>query len=301
MAKENIDDDSSGGFIGITSQAAITPMNAEALAGGAFAGGLIRVVPKSSKLNQNSNSTQIDAFRPLRFLLVLGDSLRRIELAPALIIFSPTNVMTESGNFEGSCGGDFSYTLNFNRVSERFSGNLSFRDYCNDGFTISGKTDIDGSFEVSSGDFDTAAFLFDSLSDGSQTLAGEISIDFSDTPILASFTAYITDEQVGKVYWIKDYSMNLFKLDGHIEIEIFGTFYHPDNGFVILTTSDPFIVHDEDYWPTSGQLVIQGDGGTKAQLMALDQLHYGIEADTVGDGILDWDSGILNWNDSPSE
>ena len=91
---------------------------------------------------------------------MLGDSLRRIELAPALIIFSPTNVMTESGNFEGSCGGDFSYTLNFNRVSERFSGNLSFRDYCNDVFTISGKTDIDGSFEVSSVYIYKSPFLF---------------------------------------------------------------------------------------------------------------------------------------------
>lgn len=296
--EKKIDDgDSSRGFIGIISQATINPENAGHLTAGAFAGGLTGVEIQSSQLYQNSNSPQIDGFNPLRFLIVLGDSLRRIKFAPAQISFSRTDVIIENGNFEGSCGGDFSYTLNFNRVSERFSGNLSFTDYCDDGIIISGETDVDGSFELSSGDFDTATFLFDSLSDGSHTLDGEIAIDFSDTPILASFTAYSTDKHAGSVYWIKDYSMNLYELVGHIEIEIFGTFYHPDYGFVTLTTFDPFIVHDEDDWPTSGRLVIQGANDTTAQLTAIDRLRYRIEADTEGNGIFDWDSGIFNWND----
>jgi hypothetical protein len=296
--KKIADNDSSGGFIGITSQAAITPMNAEALAVGAFTGGQTSVASQSSELNQRPNLTPINAFRPLRFPLALADSLRRIELDPARIIFSRTTVINESGKFEGSCGGDFSYTLNFNRVTEKFSGNLSFRDYCDDGIIISGETDVDGSFEVSSGGFDTATFLFGSLSDGSQTLDGEISLDFSDTPIMASFTAYSTDEHTGRVYWIKDYSINLSELVGRMEIEVFGTFYHPDYGFVTLSTLDPFIVHDEDDRPASGRLVVQGDHNTRAQLIAIDQLHFGIEADPEASGIFDWDSGILNWNDS---
>jgi hypothetical protein len=288
--KDNIDDGSSDGFKGITSQAVITPINAEALAAGAFAGGLTSVVSQSQKLNQSSKGTQIDTFRPFRFPLVLGDSLRRVELAKEPIIFSRENVITQSDNFEGSCGGDFSSTLNFNRTSKRFGGNLSFRDYCDDGIIISGEIDVDGTFKASSGDFDTATFLFDDLSDGSHTLDGEISIDFSDTPILATFTAYSQDESTGQVYWIKDYSINLYELVGRIEIEIFGAFYHPDNGFVTLTTSIPFVVLDEDDWPISGQLIIQGDNDTEAQLIATDQLHFRIETDTEGDGVFDIES-----------
>jgi hypothetical protein len=295
--KENIDDDSSGRFKGITSQAEITPMNAEALAAGAFAGGLTSVVSRNLELNQSSKSIQIDTFRPLRFPLLLGDSLRRIDLVKAPMIFSRTDVITESDNFEGRCGGDFSYTLNINRVSKRFSGNISFRDYCDDGIILSGKANVDGTFKVNSGDFVTATFLFDDLSDGSHSLNGEISMDFSDTPILATLTAYSQDEHTGQVYWIKDYSINLYELVDRIEIEIFGTFYHPDNGFVTLTTSSPFVVLDEDDWPVSGRLIIQGDNDTKARLIALDQLRYRIETDTQGNGIFDCNSGIMNWTD----
>jgi hypothetical protein len=68
-----------------------------------------------------------------------------------------------------------------------------------------------------------------------------------------------------------------------------------------LTTSKPFVVHDGDDRPTSGQLVIQGDNDTMAQLTALDQLRYRIEADSAGKGFFDWDSGILNWQEPPSE
>jgi len=288
-------DESSGGFIGVASQAAITSMNAEALAVGGIAGGLTTGVSGSLKLNQNLKTAQSDVFRPLRIPLLMGDSLRRIEFGTALNTFDPANVLTESDILEGSCGGDFSYTLNFNRISGQFSGNLLFTDYCDDGIIISGETDVDGTFEVNSAEFLTASFSFEDLFDESHILDGEISMDFSDRPIIATFTAYSEDKDSGKIYWIRDYSINLSEFTGHIEIEIFGTFYHPDNGFVTLTTSEPFVVFDEDDWPTWGQLIVQGDNDTNAQISAIDHLQYRIEADTDGDGIFDWNFGILKW------
>ncbi len=285
------------GFIGITSQAIISSSNSEDLSGGAFAGGLTSAEVASARLNQGLIEAQIGAFRPLRFPSVLGNSLRKIELSPALIIFSRTRIITESGNIDGSCGGNFSYTLNLNKLSEKFNGNITFENFCDDEIIISGKTEVDGAFEISSGDFITAIFSFGDLTDGSLTLDGEISLDFSDSPIIATFTATGKDTGSGKVYWIKDYSMNVTELIGLVEIEIFGIFYHPDYGFVNLTTTDPFVVHDGDDWPTSGQLVIEGGKNSKAELTAINHLSCGIETDTDGDGILDWDSGILNWTD----
>ena len=187
--------------------------------------------------------------------------------------------------------------LEFDRVSQSFNGSILFEDYCDDGILVSGQTDVDGYFEIRTENFITANFLFESLTDGYLTFEGEISIDFSNTPILVIFTAYGTDPNTGTVYWIDDYSITLVELVGHIEIEVFGTFYHPDYGFVVLNTFDPFIVHDGDDWPTSGQLMILGDKATKARLTAIDQLHVAIEADTDGDGLFDWDSGLFSWND----
>ena len=295
--KEQTDDQTTIGYTGSTLQAEITPLNAESLAAGSFAGGQSSTASKSLKLSQRTDPAQIDVFRPLRFPLLLADGLRRIELDTELNISKHSNVITESNNLEGSCGGELSYTLTFDRMSGKFSGDLILTDYCDDGITVSGETDVDGTFEASSGVFDTATFSFNDLSDESHTLDGEISLDFTETPIVATFTVYSKDKKSGQVYWLKDYSINLYELPGRVEIEIFGTFYNPDSGFVTLTTTEPFVVFDEDDWPASGQLVIQGDSASHAQLIAMDQLHYRIEADTQGDGIFDLNSGILNWTD----
>jgi hypothetical protein len=291
------EDESSGGFEGLTSQAAITPANAESLAAGAFAGGLSGTASQSLKLSQRSYSGQTYVFRPLKYPLILVDCLRRIELDVELNMSGLSSIITESNSLEGSCGGSLAYTLTFDRISGKFSGDILFADYCDDGVEISGDTDVDGTFEATSGVFETAAFSFDNLSDDSRTLDGEISLDLSDTPLLADLAVYSKDNQTGKVYWLKNYSLNLFEFFNRIEIEIFGTFYHPDNGFVTATTSEPFMVFDEDDWPSSGRLVIRGDGATRAQLIAIDELQYRVEADTDGDGTFDWGPKIFRWTD----
>ena len=295
--EENNGNDSSIGCVGINSQAAINATNAEELTGIALAGGSANIEPKGFASNQVSNDAQSAEFLPLRLPLVLGDSLRRIELKSIITIFRHTDFITESSNFDGSCGGNFSYNININKVSEKFSGSLTFEDYCEQGINISGKTDVEGEFDGEFGDIETATFTFEDLTDGFLTIEGDIAMDFTDSPIIATFNAYSTDDSSGDVYWIKDYSMNITELIGNFEIDVFGTFYHPDHGFVYLTTSETFVVHDDDDWPTSGQIVIQGDKNTRAQLTAIDHIHFGIEADTNGNGIFNWDSGFLNWND----
>lgn len=294
------DDESSSGFIGITSQASINSENAGRLAGGAIAGGLTSIESQSTKLMRRDVNYQIDAFRALRFPLVMGDSLRKIEISPSLIKFSRTNFINENGLIESDCGGVVSYRLSFNRDSERFTGSLLFEEYCDGGLTIDGQVDVDGTFDKGSGDFITANFSFYDLSDASHSLDGDLLIDYSDKPILVNFSAYCTDKHTGKTYWIKKYSLNIIEYIGHIEVEIFGTFYHPDYGYVSFKTSQPFILHDTDDWPASGQLVIEGDNDTIAQISAIDQFHCRIEANTNGAGIFDWDSEIIDWEDSPS-
>ncbi|MGD9302339.1 MAG: hypothetical protein PVI13_12245, partial [Desulfobacterales bacterium] len=193
-----------------------------------------------------------------------------------------------------------SYNLLFNRESEKFSGSFSFEDYCDGGLTISGEVDVDGTFDKDSGDFITADFSFYDLSDAFYSLEGDVSIDYSTTPTLVNFSAYCTEKHTGRIYWIKNYSMNITEYVGYLEIEIFGTFYHPDDGYVSFKTSQPFILYDTDDWPTSGQLVIEGDHDTIAQLTAIDQVYCRIEVLTNDLGLLGWDSGIIDWKDSPS-
>ena len=284
-------------FAGRTSQAVIDSTNATDLSGGAFAGGISRIEAARAGFKQDSMTTQIGAFRPLRLPLVLQDSLQQVELASKVVSLFKPAVETRSGTLTGDCGGRLSYSVDFICESRTFNGSFSLENYCDHGITISGETDINGTYGIDTGDFTTAHFSFANLADGYITLDGKISIDFLHPPITATFSAHSKDIESGRVYWIKDYSMNITEFAGFREIEIFGTFYHPGYGFVNLTTSEPFIVHHEDDWPTSGVFVIQGEKNTKAELSAQDQLTCSVAADTDGDGVFDWDSGILNWKD----
>lgn len=289
--------DTETAFAGRTTQAVIDSANAKNLSGGAFAAGITRFEAARAGFNQDSMATRIGAFRPLRLPLVLQDSLQQVEKASKVVSLFKPAVETRSGALQGDCGGRLSYSIDFIAEFGSFDGSFAFDNYCDHGITISGETDIDGTYEVGTGDILTAHFSFATLTDGAITLDGEISIDLLHQPITATFTAHSKDSEFGRVYWIKDYSMNITEYAGYIEIEIFGRFYHPDHGFVNLTTTEPFIVHDEDDWPTSGLFVIQGDKNTKAELSARDQLTCSVAIDTDGDGVFDWDSGTLNWMD----
>jgi hypothetical protein len=289
--------DTNIGFIGISSQAAIKSTNAENLVSSAFIGGATDVQPIRSLLNRSVISTQASTFRPLKFSQLIIGSLRKVELDQFDVVHSQSDVMTKNGKFTGDCGGSFSYTLEFDNESQRLNGDILFEDYCDDGILISGQTDVDGYFDMLTGDFIAANLLFDNLGDEYFTFEGEISIDFSDVPIKVILAAYSTDNQTGNVCWLDEYNIALTERIGRIEFSIFGTFYHPEYGFVVLTTSDPFIVHEGDDWPSSGQLNILGENATTAQLTAIDHLHTGIAADTDGDGLLDWESGLLNWSE----
>ena len=289
--------DSKTDFAGRTTQAVIDSTNAKNLSGGAFAAGISRFEAARAGFNQDSTVTQIGAFRPLKLPLVLHDSLQQVEIDSKIVSLFKPAVETQSGALQGDCGGRLTYSIDFISESGIFNGSFSFENYCDHGIAISGETDIDGTYGVDTGDYSTAHFSFANLTDGDITLDGEISIDLLYPPITATFSAHSLDSKSGQIYWIKDYSMNITEFAGYIEIEIFGTFYHPDYGFVNLTTAEPFIVHHEDDWPTSGLFVIQGEKNTKAELSALDQLTCSIAADTDGDGVFDWDSGTLNWKD----
>jgi hypothetical protein len=295
--KDSEDGESPTVFTGSTSPAVIDSTNAKDLSGGAFAGGMTRLESESSEYDEDLRETQIGVFWPLRLPMVLKDSLQKAEIAgPATALYKPA-VETRSGTIAGSCGGNLSYLMDIIAESRLFDGSFRFENYCDHGIAISGETDFDGSYGIDSGDIRTAHFSFADLADGQVTLEGDISLDFLHPPTTVTFSAYSKDIESGQVFWIKDYAMNITEFARYIEIEIFGAFYHPDHGYVKLTTTEPFIVHHEDDWPTSGLLEIEGQKNTQAELTALNQLTYFVAADTDGNGAFDWESRILNWTE----
>lgn len=295
-------------YTGETAPAEIDQDNAVDIAAGAFAAG------KTGTLFQPETALPVDNLRMFRVPQILGDAARSIDLRPHLhnLSLNTAAVYTETGTVNGSCGGSFDYTVNKDDVSGEFEGTIIFSHYCDHCVSINGNVDFEGEADRDSGDIITITFRFDNLSDGTMTMDGEVSMDFSVDPIICTLDALFKDEITGKVFWAQNYSLNLdVNLFGKIsQVEIFGTFYHPDYGYVTVSTEEPFFFLilafiEIDEWPRSGRLVMNGANDTNASLTAIEPIcpeciepvgRCEISADTDGDGVYDWNSGVLNWS-----
>ena len=284
-------------YSGITNPAQINETNAEDITAGAFSAGLVGDGVMGLSLDQGSTDYFIREFRTVKVPLILTDSLYQIDFTTSSVGDLQAAVHTEQDTINGNCGGSMSYSVTVNDAQGTFNGRFTFLNYCNDGTTINGRTRFDGRINTATNEFIEAHFSFDNLSGGGFTLDGDLEIDFTLSPNLITLNAYGQDTSSGKIYWIRDYSVSIDEYTGYVEIEMAGRFYHPDYGYVTLSTAAPFVLHDEDEWPTSGTLIVTGGSNSKAKISAIDNLHCNIEADVDGDDSYEWNSGTMAWDD----
>lgn len=284
-------------YSGLTDPAEIDVLNAEDLAGGAFGAGLTGDGMMILNLGQVPDDNYVGEFRSVKVPLILCHSLDLLDFTSSPPGGVQSAMETVSDTINGNCGGSMSYSVSADTEEGSFNGNFIFSDYCNDGTTISGRAGFDGRMNVDTSEFLEVNLTFDNLSGGDLALDGNIEIDFTTSPNLITFNAYGQDPASGKVYWIRNYNITIAENTGYVEMQMSGTFYHPDFGYVTLSTVEPFVLHDGDEWPTSGRLVVAGANGSKAQLTAIDNVYCVVEADIDGDDSYEWDSGTLAWDD----
>jgi hypothetical protein len=299
-------------YTGLTTLADVTNNNAQALAAGAFNGGRTSSALSGLGAVETATDENTISFRTLEVSQALEDALFQLDLSSVSggPIIGATQ--TESGSVSGPCGGTASYSIQVDDQTGVFSGSFSFSNYCDGGVTISGSANFSGFFDLSDPNnptFETITFTFTNLSDGSSTLNGTIEIDLSGSPIILTIGALFKDNSTGKVYWVQNYTMEMTERSdiggNYVEVEISsGKYYDPDYGYVTVLTDPiaPFKMYDSYEWPSSGVLIVTGKIGpggnnTKARLEALDANTCQITADTDGDLVYDYDSGVLNWTD----
>ncbi|UCD81274.1 MAG: hypothetical protein JSW26_07570 [Desulfobacterales bacterium] len=284
-------------YSGLTDPSEIDESNAEDISGGAFGAGLIGDGMLGFSLTQGQSDSYVGEFRTVKLPLILSDALYLIDFAQSSTGGVQSAVQTVRETINGSCGGSMSYSVSADDVRGTFNGSFTFSEYCNDGTTINGSARFNGRMNVDTGEFLEAHFSFDNLSGGNLTLDGDIEVDFTQSPDLITFNAYGQDPGSGKIFWIRDYSITIDDNTGFVEIEMAGRFYHPDFGYATISTTEPFVLHDGDEWPTSGALIATGANSSKAKITAIDNLYCIIEADADGDGSYEWDSGTMAWDD----
>jgi hypothetical protein len=185
--------------------------------------------------------------------------------------------------------------LNINDVTGTYDGTFIFSQFCEDGIVISGDTNINGTVNLATAEILTVTYVFESLTVDDFTYKGDVFVNDAVTPQIITLDLLAKDSASDKVYWAKDYSLIITDINAtDVEIEVTGTYYDPDQGYVTVSTSEPLLVSTED-WPIFGILLCVGDKNTKARLTAINEYSYRIEADTNGDDTFDYSSGDLIW------
>jgi hypothetical protein len=274
-------------FTSVAEQARINSDNAAILAAGALLADLPAASSQWIPEQQTAEQSLVSGLRPLDFTRALGDSLFRLDFLTSSEIFHHDPVHTQIGDNIGNCGGTLLFNLIRNTTTGEFEANLSYHDYCHNGFTLKGEADVEGYYDVDSGKLLSASFYLENLSNGIRFMDTILSIDYSDTPFFVAINGAAVYTIAGQNHWFSDYSLNIYEFAGHSEIEVFGAYRHPIYGSVAITTAEPFIVHLEDQWPSSGKLVIAGYQNTKAELLALDSGGYLLEVNPDGNQAAD--------------
>ena len=285
-------------YIGVITPAVIDSNNAAELASDALIGGetgsdlgiFTSVTEQQTKINREIQLYEI--------VQIFGSPLYKIDFNSHE--GDSLAVQTEQKTVNGDCGGSANYTVTMDDVNGTFTGSMTFTDYCNENTTISGAAGFSGQFNVNTSDFLNFALSIKmvSLTSGNQSyvIDGDVSVDVSDSPSVASLDMYMKDSS-GEVFWVKDYTLTITEGIDYVELRVSGRFYHPTYGYVDLSTQPHVIKYNIYEWPSSGALQIVGGGGTTARLIAIDENYCQIIADTNGDGNDDYFSGQMNWND----
>ena len=291
-------------YTGLETQATITDGNAEDLLNGAYEGGSIGTEFDINAI-QSGESVHIGRPVALKVSRILEDSLRKVDFASGSGGTFIGGFYTVTGGEDGNCGGDFDFEISVDETTGDFNGSFNFNDYCEDGDTINGSVSFSGQVDTTTDELLIFTFSFNSLSftsgSDSFTLNGNIAWDVTVSPITITMTMLLRDNSANKVYWVQSYTIELTEETGYVDIDVSGRFYHPDYGYVTISTPTPLRINDGDDYPFQGILVVEGNTGTaggptRARLTVIDNSEYQVDADTDGDGAYDdWGPEVFNW------
>ncbi|MDH3576115.1 MAG: hypothetical protein OEM90_21175 [Desulfobacteraceae bacterium] len=286
-------------YTGVTTQATIDENNAVEITLEAYEG-----VDTASELNilgavsENSSSVKNPLFVDIStyFQSVIYD----IESSAGQNSEYMGAVITESDTITGSCGGSFSYTLTGDDQTGNFNGTLTFNNFCEQEYTASGSMTLSGNINLNTEEFNYFDMTFTniSLTHGQESISlnGSIAFNLQSSPITMTFS-FIYKDNLNKTYKYENFAYEYTEGLGFVDMTFSGRFYHHDYGYVDIDTVTALRINGNDFYPSSGTVIVTGDSGTKARLLVIDSSSFIIEADTDGDGSYDnYNSGAILWS-----
>lgn len=264
-------------YKGVTTQAVVTNSNAKVLSADAYDGAQV----SSAAANVSKQAEGQRA--PL-----LQETAGLLEGSVSALFSSKTSSKAVAATAQDTIygySGSYTYSINVNQATGAFDGTISFSQYGSASTSprLNGSIAFSGVFNQQTDSFSslniTMTSVTSSYGNRSFTMAGSISYSYSISSRVITMSVLLTDNNSGRTYWEKDFTMTLSA--GSLTIS--GTYYDPLHGYVVISTLTPLAVSSFDGSPTAGQLLFTGQNGTKARL-TFNNGSYTVEADTNGSG-----------------
>ncbi len=201
---------------------------------------------------------------------------------------------------DGSCGGSATATGSIDDASFVFKITMVFEAYCDNSATLSGSITISGS--MPSGN----SVLISSMSmtnlsiidaNNSFSLNGTISVTVrSSSQSNMTLNLIVRDNLADETVKLKDFVIVGSSITGGESVEIEGRVYHPEEGYVDVTTTTALFYASGEVYPSSGIILFTGRDNGRARLTAISSTQFQLELDADNDGI--YESGTTGlWSE----
>ncbi|MFZ5876365.1 MAG: hypothetical protein ACOYXU_08145 [Nitrospirota bacterium] len=285
-------------YSGLTTPAAITSDNALALAGTAYdsgnSGGSLAFVGTAA---DRTTGSEIGAARAVNVAHVLVAAVRSARFGPSSETTVAAGATTSGSLPAGTCGGSATYSGTADESTGEFHATFRFTAWCNEGVTVSGTLNADGLVDVSTQDLASLEFSFSVLTidDGTNTFQGRgtISVTFGASDVLTIDMDFGSGD--GTIYRASNLIIES-SLNGSDEtVTVTGRVFHPLHGYVDVTTPQALVVVSGDDYPSSGELVVTGAGGSRARITAVSATTFRLDVDEDGNGSYETMVGTFEW------
>jgi hypothetical protein len=290
------DDTTAITYTGLKTPAVITSNNAVTLAEGivgpdidAFgSSGIVGVVTEDGEtLNSTSNLTLAQMF---------ADVARQMDFSAAMTL--PGVVQTQTDTLPCDSGSIY-LSITVDDATGDFSGNMTFQDCVTENVYMDGTAYFTGTIDVSTLDNFQMTLTFSNLieryDNESYTFSGQIEMTISASSVVEVIDYYVRDNNTLSVYWYATYTIEIVDNVSEALIRISGRFYHPDYGYVDISTINTLRMNYTEALPYTGILVASGDSSSLMLDCEGDSiLTYTLSVDADGDGIYET-ATLENW------
>jgi hypothetical protein len=125
----------------------------------------------------------------------------------------------------------------------------------------------------------------DNTPDNDDSAAADEQVDDGGTTTI-ELNCVLRDDTTKVAYKIQNFNIALTNGAGHVDADISGRYYDPEQGYVDITTPTPLRINAGDYWPSSGAFHATGDNDAAA-FTALSNTTYQLDIDSNDDGTPD--------------